>query len=133
MPLHPPGPEGLAGLEGLPLPLRPVLLRPSLLGARAGLEGLPLLLHRLSLLRPSRLVVPVVQAGLGLLAHPEGPAGQECLDRLWLPETRLARRLPLPPRGLAVLESPDRPLNPAAQADLDRPLLLEAQAALGLP
>jgi len=131
MPSHPPGPEDLAARED---PLRPSRLvsplRLCLLWVRAGLEGLPLLLHRLSPLRLSRLVVPVGRAGLDLLAHPAGLAGQECLDRLWLPEPRLALGLPLALQGPADPESPGRPLSPAAPADLDRLWLLEGRADL---
>src|SRR5512143_2585954 len=108
MPSHPPGPEDLEARADPLLPSRPVSpLRLCLLWFRAGLEGLPLLLHRLSPLRPSRLVVPVGRAGLGLLAHLAGLAGPECLDRPWRP---------------AVPADLDRLWLPEARADLDRPL-----------
>ena len=61
------------------------LLRPYLLGVPAGLEGLPLPSRPVALLRLSRPVVLAVRVGLGPPALPEAPVALECLDPLWRP------------------------------------------------
>jgi hypothetical protein len=117
-------------LPPLVLPDPVPLLLPLVPEGRAALEGLLLLVI---LFLPLPLVALAVRADLGLPGLLEDPAAQECLDRPWPPELRLARRPPLPLQGLAVLESPGRLLRPEAQAAPDRPLLLEARAALDRP